>query len=81
MNKGIMQKYRQEITGIKYIIEKLKNDKVYDPQRGKNSKSDGSLSKNAEELEEKFIALLDKIDNNKKSIQEEAKEEYSKFNK
>lgn len=62
---SIIEKYSFEIDDIKNIIKDLKAGRVYEIT---GARFDGSLNTNAQKLENAIADLLNKIENDKESI-------------
>lgn len=71
----IEEKYFNEISQIKYILNKLEKGKYYE---NTGSKMDGFLAKNICNLRDQLNDLFDKIEYNKESANDEMRKEYFK---
>lgn len=68
----IKDRYSRELEEIRYILQNLKNGRVYELPGG--SRMDGSLEHNATKLEKLIKDLLHKIEYDKDSINDELQE-------
>ncbi|UMZ73030.1 hypothetical protein [Natranaerofaba carboxydovora] len=67
-NRSIKERYSNEITKIENKLNELINGRIYELTK---AQMDGYLSTNVSDLRENIYDLLDKIENNKKSINEQ----------
>lgn len=76
MNKqiDIAKRYDSEIAEINYILQGLYDERIYG-YNGNNSRMDGSLQYNIDELTKKLNRLMNKIEYGKESITEEMAEQ------
>lgn len=70
----IVKRYDSEIAEINYILQGLYDERIYG-YNGNNSRMDGSLQHNIEELTKKLNRLMNKIEYGKESITEEVAEQ------
>ncbi|MBD1224805.1 hypothetical protein [Virgibacillus halodenitrificans] len=75
MSKGITDKYSREISKITNKLNALEQGRFYDPPRN-NSKMDGYLAHNLQEVRKMFNELLIKIDTEAPSINDQLKETF-----
>lgn len=64
----ITNRYSEELSSINYIIDNLKNRRIYELT---SAKMDGAIDTQAIKLEKEIEELINKIEYGKKSIQEE----------
>lgn len=76
MNKqiDIAKRYDNEISEINYILQGLYDERIYG-YNGNNSRMDGSLQHNIDELTKKLNRLMSKIEYGKESVSEEMAEQ------
>lgn len=73
----VRDRYSRELEEIRYILQNLKNGRVYELPGG--SKGDGSLEHNATKLEKLIKDLVLKIEYDKDSINDELHEAFFKM--
>jgi hypothetical protein len=66
----IAKKYDSEIAEINYILQGLYDERIYG-YKGNQSRMDGSLQHNIDELAKKLNKLMNKIEYGKESDSEE----------
>lgn len=64
----IKKKYSRELEDIDYILRNLENDRYYEKS---GAKMDGYLATNIQNLRKNIATLLDKIEYDKDSVDEE----------
>jgi hypothetical protein len=73
---NITKKYNHEIMDIQYKLRQLENGKIYELTR---AKMDGCLSTNVDQLRNMIEELINKIEYDEDSIEEEIAKAYKKI--
>lgn len=74
--REIRKKYSHELNEINYILQNLEIDRYYENTK---ARGDGYLATNIQNLRKQFYELLDKIECDEDSTNDEIKEAKAKF--